>query len=149
MRAPRRLPSRTEATTAARHPRATREPQPTGMSLWATIRAVFGAALGVLPHLAHHVSLLAGTAVLTGVLGNTFLYAVGLALSVPMLRRLGRRFGSRVAPGLGIVAFTGLFALSAFVIGPAISGSRTAPAAPAPTQSTPTDDPGGHTDHPE
>lgn len=85
---------------------------------WATVRAGFGAALGMVPHVLHHVGLIAGTALLTGALGNGVLYVVGLLLSIPLLRRLRSRFGTGWAPALGVVAFTALFALSAFVIGP-------------------------------
>lgn len=106
-----------------------------GREVWAGVRAAFGAVLGLVPHLLHHVGLLAGTAVLTGALGSWVLYVVGLLLSVPMLRRLRRRFGSAWAPALGVVVFTGLFTLSAFVIGPAIGdGGSPPPAVPTPTE---------------
>ena len=49
--------------------------------------------------------------------------ALGFAASIPMLVRLYRKFGSWVAPALGLLVFTAMFSLSAFVIGPAISGS--------------------------
>lgn len=94
-----------------------------GQGLWAGIRAAIGAVLGLLPHLMHHIGLLAGAAVLTGVVGNSVLYVLGLVLSIPLLRRLHRRFGTWLAPALGAGVFTGLFLLSALVIGPAISGS--------------------------
>ncbi|CCH75133.1 conserved hypothetical protein [Nostocoides australiense Ben110] len=59
---------------------------------WAGIRdalgAVVGAALGLLPHLLHHVSLFAGALVITGAAGNLLFGALGLLLSVPLLRRL-------------------------------------------------------------
>jgi hypothetical protein len=55
--------------------------------------------------------------------GGTALFAVvGLAASVPLLLRLQRRFGTWKAPALGLLAFAVMFALSAFVIGPAING---------------------------
>jgi predicted PurR-regulated permease PerM len=47
---------------------------------------------------------------------------VGLAASVPLLLRLRRRFDSWWAPAIGLSLFAVMFALSAFVIGPAISG---------------------------
>ncbi len=99
-----------------------------GQGLWAGIRAAIGAVLGLLPHLMHHIGLLAGAAVLTGVVGNSVLYVVGLVLSIPLLRRLHRRFGTWLAPALGAAVFTGLFLLSALVLGPAISGSGEDPA---------------------
>ncbi|WP_040657704.1 hypothetical protein [Ornithinimicrobium pekingense] len=95
--------------------------------MWAGLRAGVGAALGLVPHLLHHVGLLAGAAVLTGAVGNGVLYVVGLVFSIPLLRRLRARFGSWRAPALGVVVFTGLFALSAFVVGPAISGEADTP----------------------
>lgn len=115
-------------------------PSPTAVverrrGVWAGVRAAFGAVLGLVPHLLHHVGLLAGTAVLTGAVGSWVLYVVGLVLSIPMLRRLRRRFGSAWAPGVGVVVFTGLFMLSAFVIGPAIGdGGTPPPADPVPTE---------------
>ena len=84
---------------------------------------MLGAVLGLLPHVMHHIGLLAGAALLTGVAGNTVLYVVGLALTIPLLRRLRARFASWLAPALAAVIFTALFLVSALVIGPAISGS--------------------------
>jgi hypothetical protein len=40
-----------------------------------------------------------------------------------MLLRLKRRFGSWWAPALGFAVFAAMFSLSAFVIGPGISGN--------------------------
>lgn len=93
-----------------------------------------GAVLAIVPHVMHHVGLIAGAAFLTGASGNTLLYVVGLVLSVPMLGRLRRRFTSWWAPAIAIVVFTAVFSLSAFVIGPAISGGPTTS-----NPSTPTD----------
>ncbi len=96
-----------------------------------TAGAVLGAVLGLVPHLLHHVTLIAGTALVTGAGGNALFFAVGLLLSVPMLRRLHRRFGSWVAPTIAVAVFAAVFSLSAFVVGPAISGESTTPSAPA------------------
>ena len=66
--------------------------------------------------------------------GGTALFAVvGLVASIPLLLRLRRRFGTWKAPALGLAAFGTMFALSAFVIGPAINGpfDSPSPAAPA------------------
>ena len=113
---------------------------------WRTIRdtvgAVIGAVLGIAPHVLHHIGILAGTAFITGASGNAILYVVGLALSVPMLRRLYRHVRAWWAPATAVAAFTLLFLLSAFVIGPAISGTDDVPAPtspPAPS-SSPTHD---------
>ena len=96
-----------------------------------TAGSVIGAVLGLVPHLLHHVTLIAGTALVTGAGGNALFFAVGLLLSVPMLRRLHRKFGSWVAPTIAVAVFAAMFSLSAFVIGPAISGESTTPSAPA------------------
>ena len=155
-----------------------------------TLGAVVGAALGLLPHLLHHVSLFAvglatwvtyrgvevtkrlqyalvgfqmvvlalfilitalinrqplyvlfaGALVITGAAGNLLFGALGLLLSVPLLRRLYRRFGTWKAPTLALVAFAAMFSLSAFVIGPALTGAES-DATPAPPASE-TPDPG-------
>jgi hypothetical protein len=86
-----------------------------------TVGAGVGAVLGVAPHVLHHVGLIAGTAFVSGAGGNALFYAVGLLLSVPMLRRIHRRSSTWLAPALAVSAFTALFLLSALVIGPAIS----------------------------
>jgi len=103
--------------------------------------AVVGAVLGVVPHLLHHVGLLAGAALVTGASGNLVFYVLGLGLSIPMLRRLYHRFRTPWAPAIAIVLFTALFALSTLVIGPAVSGTG---GDPAPVEPTPT---GGHAGH--
>jgi hypothetical protein len=48
-----------------------------------------------------------------------------------MLLRLRRRFGTWTAPAIGLAIFAGMFALSTWVIGPAISGTGdSGPSAP-------------------
>lgn len=113
--------------------------------LWAGTRATVGALMGLAPHVMHHVGLLAGAALLTGALGNSILYAAGLLLSIPLLNRLRRRFGTWKAPILGVAAFTVLFGISTFVIGPLINpaGSQYPPVPTAPTPTT-TDEHAGH-----
>ena len=102
------------------------------------VGAVVGAILGVAPHVLHHVGLIAGTAFVSGAGGNALFYAVGLLLSVPMLRRIHRRFGTWIAPAIAAMAFTVMFLVSALVVGPAITsdvGPREPPARlPSPTQ---------------
>jgi hypothetical protein len=46
---------------------------------------------------------------------------------VPFLLRLRRRFGTWWASAIGLVAFAVMFSVSAFVIGPAISGGADGP----------------------
>ena len=105
------------------------------------LSAALGSVLALVPHALHHVGLLAGAAFLTGFGGSLLLGAVGLVFSIPLLRRLYRRFGTWKAPATALVVFTALFSLSAFVIGPAISGEGTS------TSPTPSDTPSEHSGH--
>lgn len=91
--------------------------------LWNGICAGFGAVLGLLPHVAHHAGLLLGAAAVTGLAGNLALAALGVLLSVPLLRRLYRRFGTWRAPAIALGLFLTMYAVSALVIGPAITGA--------------------------
>lgn len=97
--------------------------------------------LALVPHVLHHIGILAGAAFLTGFGGSLLLGAVGLVFSIPLLRRLHRRFGTWKAPATAMVVFTAMFSLSAFVIGPAISGDGSSNS-PAPSES-----PSEHSDH--
>lgn len=92
-------------------------------ALWHTVVGAVGLIMGLLPHVLHHIGLLAGTALVAGSGGTALFGALGLLASIPMLVRLYRRFGSWVAPALGLLVFAAMFSLSAFVIGPAISGT--------------------------
>ncbi len=89
--------------------------------------------MGLLPHVLHHVGFLAGAAVISGLVGNLALFAVGQVLSLPFLLRLRRRFGTWRAPAVAFALTTAMFAVSAFVIGPAISGDLGEATPPAPT----------------
>lgn len=100
---------------------------------WRWISAAFGTLLGLLPHLLHHTSLIFGAALVTGTGGNLLFGALGLLFSVPLLRRLYRRFKTWKAPALALVLFVAMFSVSAFVIGPAISDGLTSDA-PVPEQ---------------
>jgi hypothetical protein len=111
-------------------------------ALWNAVTAAVGAVMGLLPHLLHHISFLAGAALVTGVGGNLLFGALGLLLSVPLLRRLYRRFKTWKAPAVAVAVFTVMFSLSAFVIGPAISDTDPPPV-PGPTEPV---DP-GHGEH--
>jgi hypothetical protein len=110
-------------------------------SWWKAIRdtagAVIGTVVGIAPHVLHHIGLLAGAALISGASGNALFYAIGLLFSVPMLRRLHRHFTSWWAPTVAVVVFTGLFSISAFVIGPAISDSDETPPPSSPTEPSP------------
>ena len=112
-------------------------------TVWNAMTAVIGTVMGLLPHLLHHVSLFAGAVLVTGVAGNVLFGVLGLVFSLPLLRRLYRRFGSWKAPAVALAVFAVMFSLSAFVIGPAISNDSPAPA-PSPVQ---TPGPDEHADH--
>lgn len=112
------------------------------------VGSVLGVVLGIAPHVMHHIGLIAGAALVTGASGNLLFYVLGLLFSVPMLMRLHRRFRTWWAPTIALVVFTALFSLSAFVVGPAISGSggdvrprQEQPISPTPTSTK------GHTEH--
>ena len=95
-------------------------------SAGATLRAV----LGLAPQVLHHLGLIAGAALVTGAGGKR-------SLLRDWARRLHRRFDSWWAPGLAIGVFAAVFSLSAFVLGPAISGQADQASTPSPS-STPT-----------
>ena len=99
---------------------------------WNAATGVVGVLVGLAPHVLHHVGILAGTALVAGSGGTALFGVLGLVLSVPMLLRLRRRFGTWTAPAVGLAIFTAMFALSTWVIGPAISGSGD----PRPSQPT-------------
>lgn len=90
---------------------------------------------GIAPHVLHHVGPLAGTALLAGG-GSTLLFGVaGFALSIPMLLRLRRRFGTWAAPAVAAAIFTGVYLFSALVVGPALTGASGSVEMPAATPS--------------
>jgi hypothetical protein len=92
---------------------------------------VLGGLTGLAPHVLHHIGPLVGTAVVAGSGGTVLFGLLGLLLSVPMLRRLYRRFGTWRAPALAVGAFAVVFLFSSFVVGPWISGAGPAtPPAP-------------------
>lgn len=114
---------------------------------WATTRSWIGATvgglLGAAPHVLHHIGLIAGSALITGTGGNIAFFALGVLLSVPMLRRLHRKFGTWAAPAVALGVFTGLFLFSSLVLGPAISDNQAVDETPGRTP-TPTDHAGHH-----
>ena len=112
-------------------------------AVWNAVTAAIGAIMGLLPHVLHHATLFAGAALVTTSGGNLLFGAVGLLLSVPLLRRLYRRFGTWKAPAIGVALFTVMFSLSAFVIGPAISGNSPTETPEPASPTTPTE----HTTH--
>ena len=115
-------------------------------TLWSGLTAVVGAVMGLAPHVLHHVGFFAGAALITGVGGNLAFGAIGLLFSVPLLGRLYRRFRTWKAPAVALAVFATMFSLSAFVIGPAISGEDPTrdPAPPPPGQTVAPDE---HAEH--
>jgi hypothetical protein len=89
---------------------------------WNAAVGVLGTLGGLAPHVLHHIGPLAGTALVAGAGGTVLFGVLGFAASVPLLLRLRRRFASWWAPAIALVIFAVMFSLSAFVIGPAISG---------------------------
>lgn len=134
------------STPAPTEQTPTAAPRGTLSAIRDAVVALVGAVSAIVPHVMHHIGLVAGAAFLTGAGGNALFYVLGLAFSVPMFRRLYRRFGSWRAPVIAIVVFTAVFSLSAFVIGPAISGDGNEPATPpsVPSQEEPSPDRHGH-----
>lgn len=112
-------------------------PRPRLAAVRDTAGAVLGTVMGVLPHVLHHIGLLAGAALVTGTTGNVVFLAVGLLFSLPLLRRIHRRFRTWVAPAVAVGVFTALFSVSAFVIGPALSGSARPAVTPTVTPAVP------------
>ena len=94
-------------------------------ALWHTVTGALGLVMGLVPHMLHHIGFLAGSALVAGSGGTALFGALGLLASIPALVHLHRRFGNWIAPALGLLVFAGMFSLSAFVIGPAISGTGT------------------------
>lgn len=98
--------------------------------LWSGVLAGWGAFIGLVPHVLHHVGPLAGAALLAGVGGTLLFAAIGFVAAIPFLLRLYRRFGTWRAPVIALAVFAAMFSLSSFVIGPAISGGDDAPSRP-------------------
>jgi hypothetical protein len=109
--------------------------------LWSGVLPAWGAFIGLVPHVLHHVGPLAGAALLAGVGGTLLFAAIGFVAAIPFLLRLYRRFGSWRAPAIALAVFAAMFSLSSLVIGPAISGGDGAPARPGIEQ------PDGHEQH--
>ncbi|GEL97337.1 hypothetical protein [Cellulomonas terrae] len=105
-----------------------------GRTFWTALNGALGAVSGAAPHILHHVGPLVGTALVAGAGGTVVFGALGLALSVPFLIRLRRRFSSWWAPAIALLLFAGMFALSTFVIGPRLSGVDSPTQDVAPTE---------------
>jgi peptidoglycan/LPS O-acetylase OafA/YrhL len=97
-----------------------------GSRIRQTLVGVWGAVIGVVPHVLHHVGPLAGAAILAGTGGRLLFFALGLGAAFPMLWRLERRFRTWAAPAVAVVLFAAAFLVSSLVLGPLISGSDSA-----------------------
>ena len=111
------------------------------------LSAVWGTIAGIAPHVLHHVGPLAGAAILAGTGGRVLFFALGLALAIPMLVRLYRRFRSWLAPGIAVAVFAVTYSLSSIFVGPSISGAADGSALETPAATTTTDE-HGHTTSP-
>lgn len=90
---------------------------------WSAVLAAWGAFIGVLPHVLHHVGPLAGAAVLAGAGGRALFAAIGFVFAIPFLLRIHRRFRTWIAPATALAIMAVMFSISSFVIGPLITGA--------------------------
>jgi hypothetical protein len=88
----------------------------------AALSAAVGVVAGIAPHVLHHAGPIAGAALLAGAAGTLLFGVIGLILTIPMLLRLRRRFGTWAAPGVALALFAVAFTMSTLWIGRAIRG---------------------------
>ena len=100
---------------------------------YGALAGLMGGIAGVTPHVLHHVGPIVGAAVLTGSEGSILFGLVGLGLTLPMLLRLKRSFGTWIAPAVALALFLGMFTVSTLWVGPAIRASG------GPNEATPAD----------
>jgi hypothetical protein len=62
---------------------------------------------------------------------------LGMVAMLPMLVRLRRRFGTWWAPGIAVAVFAVMFAVSTFLIGPALQPAVDGAPEPGPAPSAP------------
>jgi len=98
--------------------------------VWAALLGGWGIVTGLAPHVLHHVGPLAGAALLAGFGGKLLFFTLGLVLSLPLLRRLYRRFRTLLAPAIAVVVFAAMFTLSTLVIAPLVTGGSEKSPAP-------------------
>lgn len=89
---------------------------------FSALSAGIGTVAGITPHVLHHIGPIAGAAVLTGTGGSVLFGVIGFGLTLPMLFRLKKRFGTWLAPGVALTFFAIMFTVSTLWIGPAIRG---------------------------
>lgn len=107
--------------------------------VWHAVVGAIGTVVGLAPHVLHHIGLLAGAGLVAGAGGTVAFGLLGFVVSIPFLLRLRHRFHSWWAPVIGLAVFALMFGLSAFVVGPLISGpgepAENPPPAPSATHS--------------
>lgn len=104
----------------------------------ALVSSAVAAILGIAPHVLHHAGPLAGAALLAGTGGALLFGAIGLVAAIPFLLRVHRRCGNWRVPGALLALFAIVFAISTFLVGPAISGGDSnATSKPATNQGAP------------
>lgn len=92
-------------------------------TIWGALVGLIATISGLLPHVLHHIGLVAGTAIIVGAGGTVIFGVIGLIAAIPFLLRLHRRFNNWQAPAIALVIFVIMFSISAFVVGPAIRSS--------------------------
>jgi hypothetical protein len=93
-------------------------------TVWTVLSGCLGGIVGLAPHVLHHIGPLVGTALVAGAGGTALFGFLGLLASVPMLIKLRRRFSNWWAPAIALSAFTAMFLISSYVVGPLISTSN-------------------------
>lgn len=88
----------------------------------ALLSSAVAVVLGLAPHVLHHAGPIAGAALIAGTGGTLLFGVIGLVASVPLLLRVHRKSGGWSVPAGLLALFVAGFALSTFVIGPAIRG---------------------------
>jgi len=90
------------------------------------LAAGWGAVSGVAPHVLHHVGPLAGAAILAGTGGRILFFGIGLAVAMPMLMGLYRRFDTWAAPAVAVAVFAATYSVSSLFLGPLLTGNQEA-----------------------
>jgi len=96
--------------------------RPVLLRLRLAVAAVLGTISGIAPHVLHHVGPIAGAAIVSGATGTVVFGLLGFLLMIPSLLQIKRRFGTWLAPGIAVLVFAALFAISTVWIGPIIRG---------------------------
>jgi len=112
-------------------PLAARHGRRAGTRVRVIASGTLAGVLGALPHVLHHAGPLAGAALFAGVGGSLLFGAAGLIAAVPFLARVHRRTHDWRVPAALLALFATVFSLSAFVIGPAVTGGDDSERTPA------------------